>query len=100
MTTLFREHPPARPVTGFTIERYINFPADQKRPGMPGPIAPTTEAAACPQLAKADIRALNKASVFDPLQTSAVQTFCVARCLVTPRLHGSELDPSGLNNLR
>jgi hypothetical protein len=42
MTTLFREHPPARPVTGFTIERYINFPADQKRPDMPGPIVPTT----------------------------------------------------------
>jgi hypothetical protein len=40
MTTLFREHPPAQPVTGFTIERYINFPADQKRSGMPGPIAP------------------------------------------------------------
>jgi hypothetical protein len=72
MTAFLREHPPnsktARPVTGVTIECYINFPADQKRPGMPayGPIAPTAEPAACPQLAEGDIRTLDTEAVFDP----------------------------------
>jgi len=39
----------------------------------PGPLPTSACIAACLQLAKADIRALSKGSVFDPLRTSPVQ---------------------------
>ena len=40
------------------------------------PIASTGEAAACPQLAEGDIRALDTEAVFDPQETFALMFGC------------------------